>query len=363
MRVPAPVCQRLLWLLAALALARPALADDAGLLERRLRKTYGLRRDESLSRAAAALARGLSRGEPPTLAAVTEALAREGLADAEALPLAAIGPLEAALAELEAQAKASLPEQGATHLGVAVVAGKERTSAALLAVRRLLEVGPIALAPPVSGLRLRGQIIGGRSPAALLLRPSGEVERLDLRLEGAALWVDVPFREGPGPYVLEVQLSTERGPEIAGLWRLRVGNKAEGRELPNPPHDTAEQILPAINALRAAARRSPLLADAALTKAAAARAGALCQSSIARHIDARGEGPLERARAAGYRGAFLAENLAIAPSLSRAHENLLGSPSHRENLLSPRARRFGLGVATRPDRVCAVELLGDSAQE
>lgn len=363
MRARATVCQRLLLVLAALALTPPARADDAGLLERRLRKAYGLRHDESLSRAAAALARAAGRGEAPTLAAVTEALAREGLADAEALPLAAVGSAEAALGALEAQAKASLPEHGATHLGIAVVSSGSATSAALVAVRRLFEVGPIPPEPPASGLRLRGQILAGRSPAVLLMRPSGEVERLEPSLEGAALVVAVPFREGPGPYVLEVLLSTERGPEIAGLWRLRVGGKAEGRALPNPPHETAEQILPAINALRAAARRSPLIADAVLNRAAQQRAGALCQSAIARHVDAQGEGPVERARAAGYRGAFLAENVAIAPSLARAHENLLGSPSHRENLLSPRARRFGLGVSTRPDRVCAVELLGDSAQE
>jgi len=360
---PASVCQRLAVLLAALALAPPALAEDAGLLGRRLRKAYGLRHDESLSRAAAELARGLSRGEAATLTSVTDALAREGLADAQALPLGAVGTPEAALSAVEAQARASLPGQGATHLGVALVSRGAASSAVLLSVRRLLEVGPIALEPPASGLRFRGQILAGRSPAALLMSPSGAVRRLDLHLEGQALVLEVPFAEGPGPYVLEIQLSTERGPEVAGLWRLRVGGKSEGRVLPNPSHDTPERILPAVNALRAASSLNPLLADPALSRAAEQRAKVLCQSQVARHLDVAGAGPLERARAAGYRGAFLAENLAIAPTLARAHENLLGSPSHRENLLSRRAQRFGLGVATGPDRVCAVELLGDSAQE
>lgn len=38
------------------------------------------------------------------------------------------------------------------------------------------------------------------------------------------------------------------------------------------------------------------------------------------------------------------ENLAFAPSVEVAHEGLMNSPGHRENILSPDFCRVGIGV-------------------
>ena len=43
------------------------------------------------------------------------------------------------------------------------------------------------------------------------------------------------------------------------------------------------------------------------------------------------------------------ENVARADTLLRAHRALWGSPSHRGNLLHPRFKQVGIGIAQSPE--------------
>jgi uncharacterized protein YkwD len=62
------------------------------------------------------------------------------------------------------------------------------------------------------------------------------------------------------------------------------------------------------------------------------------------HTGPDGSGPDDRARAAGYEPAFIAEALAYGPTSNEvAMEAWMASPSHRESVLDPRAEDFGLG--------------------
>ncbi|MCK6552433.1 CAP domain-containing protein, partial [Myxococcota bacterium] len=103
---------------------------------------------------------------------------------------------------------------------------------------------------------------------------------------------------------------------------------------------------------------------AALADAAQAHADRACALAIAAHVlPGDPSTPADRARRAGYDGR-VAENVAIAPSVTRAHANLLATPSHRKNVLDPAAKSLGVGVATtspapgREPAFCVVELYG-----
>ncbi|MFO0724923.1 MAG: CAP domain-containing protein [Myxococcota bacterium] len=339
-----------------MAIAGPAAADPAGLLLRRVQKALRVAPDPSLDRVARALAR--AQGDRPL--APEQALRAEGLADPDPIVLGAAGALDPSIASVERAAKERFPAAGVTHVGAALAHGAAPGAevVVLVGVRRLLEVGPLPKAPPAAGLVLRGTILRGSAPTALLRAPSGEVRALPVAAEARGLRLEIPFDEGPGGYALEILLRTDRGPEVAGVWSFAVDGDDRTAAEPLPAHDQQDRLLPAINALRAAHRRSPLRASAALEAVARARAVELCRTTVARHVGADGSTPEQRAKRAGFSGGFVAENLAAAPSLARAHENLLLSPSHRKNILDDRAGWIGIGTATSSAGACLAQIFG-----
>ena len=57
--------------------------------------------------------------------------------------------------------------------------------------------------------------------------------------------------------------------------------------------------------------------------------------------------PEDRVRKAGYSPETVGENLVRARSIESAQHQLMQSPAHRDNILSPEVGRVGVGVALR----------------
>lgn len=62
------------------------------------------------------------------------------------------------------------------------------------------------------------------------------------------------------------------------------------------------------------------------------------------HIDNDGRTPFDRLRASHVDFGAAGENLALAPTLQRAHDGLINSPGHRANILSKNYRSVGIGI-------------------
>lgn len=62
------------------------------------------------------------------------------------------------------------------------------------------------------------------------------------------------------------------------------------------------------------------------------------------HIDNDGHTPFDRLRAGNVDFGAAGENLALAPTLQRAHYGLMNSPGHRANILSSHFRAVGIGI-------------------
>jgi len=54
--------------------------------------------------------------------------------------------------------------------------------------------------------------------------------------------------------------------------------------------------------------------------------------------------PFDRMRQGGARFRAAGENIALAPTVEVAHNGLMNSPGHRENILNPAFGRVGIGV-------------------
>lgn len=62
------------------------------------------------------------------------------------------------------------------------------------------------------------------------------------------------------------------------------------------------------------------------------------------HINTQGQSPFDRLEKAGVVFAAAGENLALAPNVGLAHQGLMASRAHRENILSPEFSQVGVGV-------------------
>lgn len=63
------------------------------------------------------------------------------------------------------------------------------------------------------------------------------------------------------------------------------------------------------------------------------------------HVNPDGADPFDRLRQAGIRYLVAGENLALAPNTTIAHNGLMDSPEHRDNILSPDYGQIGIGIA------------------
>lgn len=70
----------------------------------------------------------------------------------------------------------------------------------------------------------------------------------------------------------------------------------------------------------------------------------MLQKGYFAHINKEKLSPFDRMNNAGIKFIVAGENLAFAPTVAKAHEGLMASPGHRENILSPDFQQVGIGV-------------------
>ena len=111
-----------------------------------------------------------------------------------------------------------------------------------------------------------------------------------------------------------------------------------------PRPDLEQRMLDLVNKERAAAGLHPLVADPELTEVARRHSADMFARGYFAHDTPEGLSPFDRMRAADVHFLTAGENLALAPTLSVAHNGLMNSPGHRENILRPQFGRVGIGV-------------------
>ena len=109
--------------------------------------------------------------------------------------------------------------------------------------------------------------------------------------------------------------------------------------------DAEQQMLDLINRSRAEHGLEPVTFDPSIRDVARNYSVTMFQQGYFAHVDQSGATPFDRMRAGGVSYRAAGENLALAPTVQIAHDGLMNSPGHRANILNPRYRRIGIGVA------------------
>ncbi|HKG79245.1 MAG TPA: CvpA family protein [Pyrinomonadaceae bacterium] len=115
-------------------------------------------------------------------------------------------------------------------------------------------------------------------------------------------------------------------------------------EKTRPRPDLEKQMLDLVNQERQAAGLNQLAADPELTEVARRHSADMFARGYFAHDTPEGLTPFDRMRAANVRFLTAGENLALAPTLSVAHNGLMNSPGHRANILRKEFGRVGIGI-------------------
>jgi uncharacterized protein YkwD len=113
---------------------------------------------------------------------------------------------------------------------------------------------------------------------------------------------------------------------------------------PRPRPDLETRMLEMVNKERMAVGLKPLAPDPELTEVARRHSVDMFARGYFAHETPEGRDPFDRIRAANVRFLTAGENLALGPSLPVAHNGLMNSPGHRENILHPQFGRLGIGI-------------------
>jgi uncharacterized protein YkwD len=111
-------------------------------------------------------------------------------------------------------------------------------------------------------------------------------------------------------------------------------------------HDAglAREMLALINAEREADDLPPLQMDPALEELAVEFADEMAVDDFFAHVTRDGRDPFDRMSSFYIRYTHAGENLALAPTIEVAHEQLMDSAGHRANILSLNYGRVGIAV-------------------
>ncbi|MGI8951122.1 MAG: CvpA family protein [Chitinophagaceae bacterium] len=113
---------------------------------------------------------------------------------------------------------------------------------------------------------------------------------------------------------------------------------------PKIREDLEAKMLQLVNDERTKRGLKPLVFDSALTEVARAHSADMLARGYFSHYTPEGKDPFDRMKEAGIKYTSAGENLALAPTLSIAHDGLMNSPGHRANILNPAFGRVGIGI-------------------
>jgi hypothetical protein len=154
--------------------------------------------------------------------------------------------------------------------------------------------------------------------------------------------------ETPGKYQLELIGDGATGPAIVSNVPLYVGvvepqpKGLEGTVM--DPEQAELRMFELLNAAREKAGVPPLTADAALRKVALGHSEDMADNQFFSHVSPKTGTPGDRLRRSGLRVSAFGENIAMAGTPEAAHEGLMDSPGHRENMLRPAFTHVGIAA-------------------
>lgn len=113
---------------------------------------------------------------------------------------------------------------------------------------------------------------------------------------------------------------------------------------PEARPDLEAQMLVMVNEERVKQGLKPVVADPEMTAVARKHSTDMFARGYFSHFTPEGKDPFDRMKADKVKFLAAGENLALARNVRMAHEGLMNSPGHRENILRPTYGRLGIGI-------------------
>ncbi len=115
-------------------------------------------------------------------------------------------------------------------------------------------------------------------------------------------------------------------------------------EKSRPRSELETRMLELVNQERVSAGLRPLMPDPELTEVARRHSADMFARGYFAHETPEGRDPFDRIREANVSFVAAGENLALAPTVTVAHNGLMNSPGHRRNILNRNFGRVGIGI-------------------
>jgi uncharacterized protein YkwD len=211
-------------------------------------------------------------------------------------------------------------------------------------------------------LRFSGRILSPfKAPSLVVATPKGRTSKGVVKSKDGRFKAKLVLAAKPGRYQLELLAEGPAGPTVLANFPVYCGVKppshfeshsvAAARTSPRkPPKSPAAEaeLLKLIQAQRRKAGRKPLIVLPHLNRVARAHSQEMCASGKFGHYSRRTGSADDRVRRANFRPRVVAENVAQAATVKGAHRALMGSPSHRANIVSAGLTHVGVGVSICP---------------
>jgi uncharacterized protein YkwD len=236
-------------------------------------------------------------------------------------------------------------------LGRPVGPSEGESLATIVLVRRRVEVSSVR-AVVGRPIELCARLCSGSRPGVLITAPDGKIlERAPRARVGERFCVRLG-NGARGRYQVEIMVEGRYGPEVAALFPLHLGETPPAlpvRKLYPAPSARAAAVelalLALVNRARVAAGARPLRPHRGLAQVARLHARDMQAHGFFGHRSPIAGGLKARLAEAAIDYLHAGENLALATSPERAHDALMASPGHRNNLLDRRFTHLGVGVA------------------
>jgi uncharacterized protein YkwD len=236
-----------------------------------------------------------------------------------------------------------------TRYGLHASPSSEVAALVLGSVEATLEPFPRRVALGQS-LRLRGEVAPRFDHARVYVTsPDGRV--WDRRSSGRRIDTAVELSQA-GKYQVEVTGNGDTGPFVVVNVPVYVGDAAESQTTPPvgtgarraTPEEAEARMMSLLAAARAKAGLAPVEPDAELRGLALAHAKDMAQAGFVGHVSPTTGTVADRARRAGVKVLQVGENIAQAPTVDAAHDNLMDSPAHRAVMLNDKFTHVGIAV-------------------
>ena len=204
-----------------------------------------------------------------------------------------------------------------------------------------------------------------RKPTLVVTLPDGKTRQRNISMaRDGKFKVELALDRGKGRYQVEILANGKVGPTVLANFPVYCGrappksvriprNKGASRSTKRTPpkREVVEKRLFAwLNRDRKRAGRRPMKRVETLVLVARSHSQEMCRTGRFGHLSPTTGSADDRLREAGYRPRIVGENVAQATTVEGVHSALMGSPSHRANILSAKLTHVGIGVV-----VCPVE--------